>query len=130
LVDNANKATQLTKDLADKSAELDTLTKTSVAKEVTDLLAKGIADKKLTKDLSDKLSVSFGENPSALKDLIDAMPAQISVVEGLANKDLSADLADKSWDDLYASDKLETVRNKFPDLYAKLRKEKYPNLKD
>jgi hypothetical protein len=127
LVDTANQVTGLVKDLADKSTELDNFKKTSVAKEVTDLLAKGIADKKLTKDLSDKLSVSFGENPSGLKDLIDAMPAQISVVEGLANKDLSADLEGKSWDDLYASDKLETVRNKFPDLYEKLKNEKYTN---
>jgi hypothetical protein len=127
LVDTANQVTGLVKDLADKSTELDNFKKTSVAKEVTDLLAKGIADKKLTKDLSDKLSVSFGENPSALKDLIDAMPAQISVVEALANKDLSADLEGKSWDDLYASDKLETVRNKYPDLYEKLKNEKYTN---
>ena len=41
-------------------------------------------------------------------------------------KDL-ADFEGKSWDDLYAADKLETVRTKFPDLYEKLRKEKYPN---
>ncbi|WP_459926506.1 hypothetical protein [Flavobacterium covae] len=33
--------------------------------------------------------------------------------------------AGKSWDDLYASNELETVRTKYPDLFESLRKEKF-----
>lgn len=39
------------------------------------------------------------------------------------------DYQDKTFDELYASDKLEFVKNKYPQLYEKLKKEKYPNLK-
>lgn len=35
----------------------------------------------------------------------------------------------RTWDDLYKSDEIETVRQKFPDLYEKLKNKKFPNLK-
>jgi len=35
----------------------------------------------------------------------------------------------RDFDDLYRSDELETVRKRYPDLYEKLRDEKYPHLK-
>jgi hypothetical protein len=127
LIDKANKIDGLTKDLADKSTELETLKKATTGKDVADLLAKGIMDKKLTKDLSDKLAADYAENPTGLKSLIDAMPAQVSVVDAISNGNLSAEYEGKTWDELYANDKLETVRKQFPDLYEKLKNEKYPN---
>jgi hypothetical protein len=127
LIDKANKVDGLTKDLADKSTELETLKKATTGKDVADLLAKGIMDKKLTKDLSDKLAADYAENPTGLKSLIDAMPAQVSVVDAISNGNLSAEYEGKTWDELYANDKLETVRKQFPDLYEKLKNEKYPN---
>ncbi len=130
LLDRANKSDGFAKDLLDVKTELNDLKKLSVTKEVADLLAKGLADKKLTVDLSDKLKISFAENPVGLKDLMDSMPAQVSVIDALADKTGAAEFAGKSWDDLYANDTLENVRTNLPDLYAKLRKEKYPNLKD
>ncbi|HBV14942.1 hypothetical protein [Chryseobacterium carnipullorum] len=36
---------------------------------------------------------------------------------------------DRTWDDLYKSDELETVKQKFPELYVKLKKQKFPNIK-
>lgn len=127
LVDIASKVPGLEKDLADKNTELETFKKASTTKEVADLVAKGTADKKLTKDLADKLVIDYAENPTGLKSLIDAMPAQISVVNSLADKGSAGDFEGKGWDDLYASNELEKVRTKFPDLYEKLRKEKFPN---
>ncbi len=127
LVDIASKVPGLEKDLADKNTELETFKKASTTKEVADLVAKGTADKKLTKDLADKLVIDYAENPTGLKSLIDAMPAQISVVDALADKGAAGDFEGKGWDDLYASNELEKVRTKFPDLYEKLRKEKFPN---
>ena len=73
---------------------------------------------------------SFAENPEALKDLIDKMPAQISIAAEIkeGEKDVEKYIG-KSWDDLYSSEELENVKTKFPDLYEKLKNEKYPNLK-
>lgn len=134
LVDNAKKVPGLVKDLADKTTaltnkekELEDLKAANVTKEVQDLLDKGEADKKLTKEMSKNLAESFKGNPTGLKNLIDSMPAQTLITDQLGdNKDM-AEFVGKSWDDLYQSDKLETVRNQFPDLYEKLKKEKYPN---
>jgi hypothetical protein len=134
LVDTAGKVPGLEKDLADKKKaltdkekELSDLQTAGVAKEVQDLLAKGEADKKLTKEVSAKLGESFKVDPKGLKDLIDAMPAQTLITDQLADKKDVNLFVGKKWDDLYQSDDLETVRIQFPDLYEKLRKEKYPN---
>jgi hypothetical protein len=135
LVDNANKVPGLVKDLADKTKdltakekELSDLQTAGVAKEVQDLLSKGETDKKLTKEVSAKLGLSFATDPKGLKDLIDAMPAQTLITDQLGDNAKNAEaFAGKKWDDLYQSDDLETVRNQFPDLYEKLKKEKYPN---
>lgn len=134
LLDNAGKVPGLEKDLADKQIALNEkenalkdLKAASVAKEVQDLLAKGEADKKLTKEVSAKLAVTFATNPEGLKDLVDAMTAQVLVTDQLDNqKDLAA-FEGKTWDDLYASEGLQEVRTKYPDLYEKLRSEKYKN---
>jgi len=135
LIDKANKVPVLESDLADKSKaltdkekELDDLRAAGVAKEVQDLLDKGKADKKLTAALATELAASFATNPAGLKNLIDAMPAQTLVTEQLGDdaKNLAA-FEGKKWDDLYATNELEGVRTKFPDLYEKLRKEKFPN---
>jgi hypothetical protein len=132
LIDKANKVPGLEKDLSDtkaelniKSTELADFKKATTEKEIADLIAGGIADKKITVEVGEKLKASFAENPTGLKDLIDAMPAQ-TLVSTENNTDL-ADYSGKTFDELYASDELETVRVKFPDLYEKLRKEKYPN---
>lgn len=134
LVDNANKVPGLVKDLADKTTaltnkekELDDLKAANVTKEVQDLLDKGEADKKLTKEMSKNLADSFKGNPTGLKSLIDSMPAQTLITDNLEDKKDASAYAGKKWDDLYASNELEGVRTQFPDLYEKLRKEKFPN---
>lgn len=134
LIDKANKLPLVVKDLADKSKaltdkekELSDLKTSGVAKEVQDLLAKGETDKKLTKEMSKNLAESFSGNPTGLKNLIDSMPAQTLVTEQLGDAKNLVAFEGKKWDDLYASNELEGVRTKFPDLYEKLRKEKFPN---
>jgi len=135
LIDNAKKVPGLEKDLADKSkaltdkeTELADLKKAGIAKEVQDLLDKGKADKKLTAELATELADSFAGNPAGLAKVITAMPAQTLVTEQLGDdaKNLAA-FEGKKWDDLYAANELEGVRTQFPDLYEKLRKEKFPN---
>ena len=136
LADLAAKVPLLEKDLSDKTAELTKKEKelkdlqaSTVKSQVADLIAKGKTDKKLTNEVASKLELSYADNPEGLKDLIDAMPAQVSVAKETTEadaKDLAA-FEGKKWDDLYASGQLETVRTKFPDLYEKMKKEKFPN---
>lgn len=130
LSDSKTKIETLTKDLSDKATEISTLKEATTTKEVADLVAKGQEDKKLTKEVAEKLTVAYANNPTGLKDLLDSMPAQVSIADSLKDLKTPDAYAGKSWDDLYQSDDLEKVRTQFPDLYAKLRKEKYPNLKD
>ncbi|MGV9003963.1 hypothetical protein [Flavobacterium sp.] len=146
LADLAAKVPGLEKDLSDKSAaltaketelnakqtELSDLKASTITKQVADLVAQGQTDKKLTVEVAKKLEVAYATNPEGLKDLIAAMPAQTSVAAATTEgdvKDLAA-FEGKKWDDLYATDQLQLVKTKFPDLYEKLKKEKYPNLKD
>lgn len=135
LVDNAKKVPGLEKDLADKTkeltgkeAELTALKTAGVAKEVQDLLDKGKADKKLTTELATELKDLFDSNPTGLAKVIAKLPVQTLITDQLGDdaKNL-AKFEGKKWDDLYASNELEGVRTQFPDLYEKLRKEKYPN---
>lgn len=135
LVDNAKKVPGLEKDLADKAQaltakeqEIAALKKAGVAKEVQDLLDKGKADKKLTTELATELADSFAENPTGLAKVIEKLPAQTLVTDQLGDDAKNASKYEgKKWDDLYAANELEVVRTKFPDLYEKLKKEKYPN---
>ncbi|WP_306353700.1 hypothetical protein [Flavobacterium sp. '19STA2R22 D10 B1'] len=128
LIDKAAKVDGLEKNLSDKTAEIETLKSESTTKEVQDLIAKGQSDKKVTNEMATKLKEDYATNPKGLKDLLDIIPSQTSVVDTL--KDLSAadEFVGKKWDDLYASNQLEMVRQKFPDLYEKLKQEKYPNI--
>lgn len=131
LVDKADKADSYKKDLDTKETELKDLKAETVKKQVEDLIDNGKKDKKLTNELAESLSKNFAENPDGLKDLIDKMPAQVSVTDEIKNKEeLEKKYTGKKWDELYASDELEGVRKQFPDLYEKLKNEKFPNLKD
>lgn len=134
LMDTAGKVPGLEKDLADKSTaltekekEVRDLKAAGVVKEVQDLLDNGKTAKKLTAALATELADSFATNPAGLKKLIEAMPAQTLVTDQLGDKTGSESFVGKTWDDLYASNELEGVRTKFPDLFEKLKKEKYPN---
>lgn len=131
LVDKANKADEYKTSLDTKETELKDLKAETVKKEVEDLIDKGKNDKKLTQELAAKLSADYATNPSGLKDLIDTLPAQVSVTGKIKDGDQELEKYNgKSWDDLYSSDELETVRQKYPDLYTKLKNEKFPDLKD
>lgn len=137
LMDTAAKVPGLEKDLEEqkkvvktKENELKALKEEGQKKEVADLIAKGKADKKLTEEMAGKLSEKYATDPEGLKDLMDTMPAQVSVVEGIqAEAQDLGDLAGKDWDTLYREGKLPTLQAKFPDLYEKMRDEKFPNLK-
>lgn len=132
LVDLANKVPGLEKDLADKATalnekekELQDLKASTTKAKVADLIAKGQADKKLTNEVAKKLEASYAQDPEGLKDLIDAMPAQMMVTgdEDNDHKDLAAKVAGKTYHDLFVSGELQAVKDKLPDLYDQLVKD-------
>ena len=114
LVEKAKRTETAEKALADLKAE-------TTSKEVEQILEKGMTDKKLTKDLADKLRTTYQENPVALKDLVDAMPAQhiASFDEG---KQVPEKYQGKSFNDLYLSGELYDVKKNYPDFYKTLKK--------
>lgn len=116
--------------LVDKASKYDTVKKqlddlmlADQKKSVDAILAKGMSDNKLTKQMSEKLAVSYAKNPDGLKDLVDAMPAQVRVTsEGEQNVDVPAEYAGKSFQDLYLTGELEALKVKYPKYYEKLTK--------
>lgn len=128
LIDKADKVPILEKDLKDKEKELDSLKQEGVKKEVTNLIAQGKESKKLTEEMANKLSEKYATDPEGLKDLIDTMPTQISVVETINTPDLG-DWENKDWDSLYREGKLGELKEKYPELYDKKKNERFPNLK-
>lgn len=129
LIDKAGKVPGLEKDLEDKENELKELKEKGLKKEVADLIAQGKTDKKITEEMAVKLSEKYKTDPEGLKDLIDTMPPQVSVVEAIETTDLG-DLKDKDWDTLYREGKLGELKEKHPDLYDKMKNERFPNLKE
>lgn len=125
------KVPKLTKDLADKTKEYedlklkyDELEKTDVAKKVADLIAKGKSDKKLTVKLADTLAAQYADNPEGLEALLADMPAQASVIHEETDENLG-DFAGKTYDDLYATGKLEDLKAKHPAYFEKIKKDKF-----
>lgn len=116
LVAKANKAELELKELKDAADDA----------EVEKVIAQGLADKKLTVELCDKLRIQYKGKPVELKDLIGAMPEYKSITESLKVEDDKdsleyKELSDKSFDDLDKANRLIECRDKFPNLF----KEKY-----
>lgn len=126
LVDKAAKYETATQALVKANNELDALKKQDAQKEIEDLCAKGIAEKRLTVKLAEQLKVDYEGNPGGLKNLIANMPSQIIVTSEIGQDVIPDAYMGKNWDDLYATDELEGVRKNYPNLYEKLKAEKYP----
>jgi hypothetical protein len=113
LVDKAKRTDKAEKDLADLKAE-------TTGKEVEAILTQGMTDRKLTKDLADKLRVTYKENPTGLKDLVDGMHAQV-IVSGEGDDTIPEKYAGKSFNDLYVSGDLADVKKNYPEFYKTLK---------
>ena len=114
LAARADKADKLEKELADLKAEAN-------KKEVYAILEKGMADKKLTKELADKLGKDYEDNPSGLKMLVDAMQPQTTITDKLGDAKVPAQYEGKTWQDLYCSGELEVIKTKYPEYYEQLK---------
>ena len=107
------------KDLAD-------LQDATVAKEVKALLAAGVKDGKINQKLGQKLEKQYAGKPAELKDLLDDMQVYVPLDHRInILPDAVKDLADKSYDVLNKSNKLELLKQHAPDLFAQKYKEKF-----
>ncbi len=106
---------------------LDAFKKTTVEKEVGDLLAIALnVDKKITVEVSNQLKTMYGEKPVELKALLGAMPAYTGVVSMLdKTKDGLKNLADMSYKELDQNGKLEELKAKDPGTFKAKFKERY-----
>lgn len=132
LADRAAKADKAIADLADMTAvntqlktQNDQLLADQKAAKVASLIDKGKADKKLTEKLATTLADQYKDNPEGLEAVLADMTPVVSVTEQIKEGGDLGDYAGQTWDDLYRADKLEEVRQKHPDLYEKLKNEKF-----
>ena len=116
LVDKAKRTDKAEKDLLDLKAE-------TTGKEVEAILTQGMTDRKVTKDLSDKLRVTYAGNPTGLKDLVDGMHAQVILVGSEVAGEIPEKYVGKSFNDLYLSNDLADVKKNYPDFYKTLVKQ-------
>ncbi len=138
LVAKAAKADTLQTELSSKVTKITTLETEIVAlknstseKEVNDLIAKGVSDKKITVELGDKLKKNYAGKGAELKDLIDAMPSYAPLgakmeEEKKKNEKEFSDLSAMTANVLMENGKMEIVKTKYPDLY----KEKMTEIKN
>jgi hypothetical protein len=101
LVARAAQADELQTQLNDLHAQV-------TKEKVEGLIAAALADRKITKELGDKLKVDYAKNPDGLKALLDAMPAYEPVTNKMqqdaeGNARRIADLMGKSFDELMES---------------------------
>lgn len=122
---------KLTTERDTAKTELADLKKTTTEKEVTDILDKALADKKINVAAQKELAKQFAGNPTALKDLVAAMPAYQSIADALGKGDKSKvkNLADKTWEELDKSGRLKDLKDNDPDLYQQKKEEWLESLK-
>ncbi|MEJ8606270.1 hypothetical protein JSO56_04955 [Riemerella anatipestifer] len=125
LVDKADRTDKAEADLEAKTQELNDLKNERKIQKVEDLIAKGKSEKKLTNEMAETLKQKYSDDPDGLEDLIDQMPAQVTIIGNLGAGDVPEKYQGRTWDDLYKSNELPEVKDKFPDLYAKLHEEKF-----
>lgn len=134
LADHASEQTitAALRDLADKAKrtekaekELKDLQDKTSRQRVSDILEKGIKERKLTKDLADELEKTFAGNPDGLQALVDKMQPQQLVTDKLSDGKIPADLPEKyrgkSLSDLYVSGDLADLKTNYPDYYNQLK---------
>jgi hypothetical protein len=139
LVAKAAKADQLQTELAAKTTELTTaqtelaaLKTTTAEKEINDLVAKGIEEKKITVEVGEQLKKDYKGNPTGLKNLVATLPAYAPLSAKMEedkkkNEKEYTDLAAMSGNTLMENGKMEIVKTKYPELYkekmAEIKKE-------
>lgn len=100
--------------------------KSSIGKQVQDLLDGGVREGKITVSGAKKLQTQYADKPAELKDLLDDMQVYVPLEDriNVLPKELK-DLADKDYDYLNKNNKLELLKKHAPDLFNEKYKAKF-----
>jgi phage I-like protein len=88
---------------------------------IQSIISQALADHKMTPAMSEQLQADYKGRPDALKALVDTMPAQTTINSQLTAT-IPAEIAGKTYKELYDEGKLEMVKQNYPDHYAAIRK--------
>lgn len=118
LVAEAAKVPSLQKEINDLKAAANST-------KVQSILEKGLSERRITKELADKLKADYAGNPEALESLVAAMPKQTIVTPqgGSLVAEIPEKYRGKTFRDLYLSGELAEVKHNYPDLYNQLKNE-------
>lgn len=91
------------------------------------IVAEALKEGKMYPAMADHLKKHYAGNPDALAELVATMPKQVQVEELIGDEQVPAELAKKSYRDLFVSGELEEVKTKYPNYYKKLEEEQVKN---
>ena len=92
-----------------------------IASQIDGVLDTAIKERKITPATAEQLKADYKDNICGLKNLVEKLPAQSLISEQL-KPCIPEHLRGKTFNDLYISGELETVKRDFPELYEELRK--------
>lgn len=98
---------------AKKKAEddLKALETSTTSEKVKNLLATGVAEGKITVEVSKVFEKDYATNPVGLEAVLKALPAYKSITKNLKpGEETQEDISKKTWDELDASGKLEDLK--------------------
>lgn len=127
LVAKDGELTKLKEDLSASQQTLADLKKQVIEKEVNDLLATALSEKRITNETKAKLATTFAENPTGLKDLLATMTPIVSVTDQLAKtgQEDAKKIENLSWDELHKGNHLKDLKANNKTLYNQKFKEKF-----
>ena len=104
--------------------ELDTLKAKTDAARVQAVIDRGLAERRLTRELADRLKEDYASNPEGLDTLVASMPKQtvITPPAGAALSGVPEKWRGKTRRELYLSNELEALKAECPDYYNELIK--------
>lgn len=111
--------------LKEDKDKLETAATASADKEVTNALAAALKEGRTTVELNAQLQEDYKGRPEPLNKILASLKPFKTII---TNTDSSTDAKTyegKNFDDLYDSGDLEKVKNKLPELYNTLYKEKF-----
>jgi ATP-dependent protease ClpP protease subunit len=115
--------TQLTTEKAAAETALENVKKETATAKVKDILDSAIAAKKITAELRAKLEKQYEGKPDELKDIVDSLPAIVSITSQITpgGQEGGEDFASQTWAQLDKAGKLPQLKEKNIELF----KQKY-----
>lgn len=130
LVDTNIELTQKLKVLEDAQATQDEEAKKNRLAEAVRLVDEAVKEGRLSADGKDEFLKFFASDHAAALKALSAIPKRVSVKTQIDEKNQQSttelsDLTGKTWDELDRGNKLQMLKDKYPDVYAEKFEQKY-----